>query len=106
MKEFANLFFKKSYKHPWAEFVNGLIRLETYPGTIHKCPECGGRLHFHLMLLERRSPEMAASQAWCEDCEADIAVDGIVPPPLWTEKATRIWNKYLKSTDTKRYDDK
>jgi hypothetical protein len=43
---------------------------------------------------------MAASQSWCEDCETAIAVDGIVPPPKWSEEATRAWNAKMRSKDT------
>jgi len=92
---------KKPIKHPLENFIQNLIHSETYPGSIHQCPICGGRLHFHLMLLERRSPRMAASQSWCEDCETAIAVDGIVPPPKWSEEATQVWaDSKIRSKDT------
>jgi hypothetical protein len=44
---------------------------------------------------------MAASQSWCEDCETAIAVDGIVPPPKWSEEATQVWaDSKIRSKDT------
>lgn len=82
---------------PMESFVRKLIHSEVYPGSIHQCPKCEGRLYFYLTILKQRRPPMAAAQAWCEDCQTAIAVDGIVPPPFWAEEATQIWDEKLKN---------
>ena len=102
-KRLIKIFEQKSpYNDSVANFINKLIDLEEYPGSIHKCPQCGRKFHFHLTILKQRHPKMAAVQAWCDDCKARIAIDGIVPPPKWAEEATQVWAKEFQSEDTDR----
>ena len=73
---------------PIENFTRNLVDSKEYPGPVHKCPKCGGQFHFRLC-TRKRGLEMASAQAWCDDCKAAIAIDGIVPPPTWADKAER-----------------
>ena len=90
------IFGQKWSNDPVWNFVNKLLNSEQYPGSIHKCPKCGGRFYFYLTILKQRHPIMAAVQAWCDDCNAKIAVDGVVPPPKWAEEAAQVWAEQLR----------
>jgi hypothetical protein len=87
------------FRDPVGDLVNELLDSEQYPGSMHKCPKCGGHFYFYLTLLKQRHPAMAAVQAWCSDCKTKIAIDGIVSPPIWAERATQIWHEQLNSKD-------
>jgi hypothetical protein len=77
-------------------FVLELISSKEYPGPVHKCPQCGGRLYLWLGVIEpddklgrRVSGKWVTAHAWCDDCQAAVAVDGIVSPPSWLEEAIK-----------------
>jgi uncharacterized protein with PIN domain len=66
--------------------IEALVSSEDDPGELHKCPECGGRLHLVVTEHTRADGQSAIGvQAWCEDCKAAVAMDGPGPIPTWAK---------------------
>jgi uncharacterized protein YbaR (Trm112 family) len=80
--------------------INKLIKRKNHPGEMHCCPECKGQLHVRFEVYRRANREMLGVHAWCDDCDAALAVDYAEPIPAWLRDDTG--SRPIRMSDIRR----
>lgn len=66
--------------------VYSLIQEEREPDELQQCPECGGQLHVRFEVYKSGDRRKLGVQVQCEDCQVDLAMDGVEPIPKWARE--------------------
>ena len=88
--------FGKDYNE-LEQLLDRLRKAKTYPGEIHACPICGGHLHVHFESYTRDDKSLLGIHAFCESCNATIAIDYAQSPPEWLNKTIYYAGVYGKT---------
>lgn len=68
------------------KMVYSLIQEEWKPDELQHCPECGGELHVRFEVYKSGDRRKLGVQVRCENCQVNLAMDGVEPIPKWARE--------------------
>lgn len=90
MKTSASAPSSRDVYNSFERLVDDLAQRDSDPGTLHRCPQCGGQAHIHFSVATSSvsGVDKLAVDIACEKCQIAIAMDGGGPIPPWAKRAS------------------